>query len=1050
MEDASRRLSRPLILAGAGAVLIAGGATWLWIERVPIAASYIEDALQARNVPASYRLAHIGIRSHRIEAIRIGDPRAPDLTADWAEIELAIGLSGVSVHAVDAGGVRLHGRLLDGKLSLGTIDRLLPATKGDQPFALPDMILTARSIQADIVTAQGLVHAMLDGGGNLKDGFRGTLALGADRLVSSGCDARGTTARLGLQVDGGRPAVQGVASADRIRCPGATVTAPRLAIEAKGRSDLTRWIGRLALVEGGVAAGASTIAQLAGPIDFDASSDRVSGKAWLAAERVLSGGSSLDRLTVEADYSVDPRTSGFSIDGDVRLAGARVDPAMPDGIARSLTAAEATPVGPILAAWGNALRHAGRRLDGSAAFVLGQTRHGGTLRIERLDLVAASGAHLLVRSEQAEGLGWRWPDGGLVANASAELSGGGMPRAVISLRQAVPGAPLTGAATIAPHAVGDARLALAPIRFGPGRGGQTLVSTRVTMDGPLADGRIEGLDLPIELAADGKGGFSLNRACAPLGFNRLAIAGTVIGRSSLPLCPVGGALVGRTSAGRMFGGARISTPRLRGRLGDQPLTMTALSIDVAVARPGFRIGDLAVRLGNPANPTRLDVAALAGTVGPQGLGGRFEGTAGKLAAVPLLLSEGAGQWALVGSRLTLDGGIRVADAETESPRFHPLVAKDVRLTLEGGKIGATATLREPRSNQSVSRIAIRHDLSRGTGDAVLDVDQLRFSQALQPEAVTPLTLGMIANVFGTVNGQGRIRWADGNVTSDGEFRTDGLNLAAAFGPVHGLKGTIRFTDLLGLVTAPDQVVTIAEVNPGIAVTDGIIHYRILPGRKLAVSDGIWPFAGGTLVLEPTVLDMAQPVARRLTFRITGLDAAAFVQQLEFKNIAVTGKFDGVLPIVFDMQGGRIENGLLSVRPGGGTLSYVGDVTNADLGRMARIAFDALKSMRYDRLTIDLNGSLDGEIVSQVRFDGTNDKPQETAKNGGIVGRLLAPVTRLPFRFKITITAPFRGLVNSAQTFVDPSIVLRNTTSGAVQATQPPTAPPLVTPTIQPR
>ncbi|KQX18228.1 hypothetical protein ASD39_17485 [Sphingomonas sp. Root50] len=1039
-----------MILAGAGAVLIAGGAAWLWSERMPIAASYIDDALRARGVPASYRLAHIGIRSHRIEAIRIGDPRAPDLTADWAEIELTIGLAGVSVHAVDAGGVRLRGRLLDGKLSLGTIDRLLPKAGGDQPFALPDVILTARSMQADIATPQGLVHATLDGGGNLKDGFRGTLSLGSDRLAGGGCDARGATARLGLQIDGGRPAVRGTAAAGDIRCPGATVTAPRLAIEAKGRSDLTRWSGRLALVDGSIAAGGATIGRLVGPIDFDASSERVSGKARLAAERVVSGGWGVERLTVAADYAIDPRTSGFSIDGDVRLAGARVDPATLDGIAGNLAAAESTPAGPILAAWGNALRQAGRRLDGSAAFALGQTPRGGALRIRRLDLVAASGAHLLVRSEQSEGLGWRWPHGGLAANASAELSGGGMPSAVISLRQAVPGAPLTGSATIAPYVAGNARLALAPIRFGPGRGGQTLVSTRVTMDGPLADGRVEGLDLPIELAVDGKGGFALNRSCAPLGFDRLVIAGTVIGRSSLPLCPVGGALVGRTSAGRIFGGARIATPRLRGRVGDQPLTMTARSIDVAVARPGFRVGDLAVRLGDPANPTRLDVAALDGKIGPQGFGGRFEGMAGKLAAVPLLLSEGGGQWALAGGRLDLDGGIRVADAETESPRFHPLVADDVRLTLQDGRIGATATLREPRSHQPVSRVTVRHDLSRGTGDAVLDVDRLRFGQALQPEAVTPLTLGMIANVFGTVNGQGRIRWADGNVTSDGEFRTDGLNLAAAFGPVTGLKGTIRFTDLLGLVTAPDQVVTIAEVNPGIAVTDGIIHYRILPERKLAVSDGSWPFAGGSLALEPTVLDMAQPVARRLTFRINGLDAATFVQQLEFKNIAVTGKFDGVLPIVFDMQGGRIENGLLSVRPGGGTLSYVGDVTNADLGRMARIAFDALKSMRYDRLTVDLNGSLDGEIVSQVRFDGTNDKPQETARNGGIVGRLLAPVTRLPFRFKITITAPFRGLVNSAQTFVDPSIVLRNSTSGAMQATQPPTAPPSAVPPIQPR
>jgi hypothetical protein len=554
----------------------------------------------------------------------------------------------------------------------------------------------------------------------------------------------------------------------------------------------------------------------------------------------------------------------------------------------------------------------------------------------------------------------------------------------------------------------------------------------VTLDGPLADGRVTGLDLPLSVRWGQRGAFVVNQRCVSIGFQRLAIAGTVIGQSRLPLCPIDGALVGRNGAG-FYGGAHIAAPRLRGRVGDQPLTMEARSLTARVARPGFAFDALAVRLGAPAASTRLDVTSLEGSVDPLGFSGRFEGAAGKIGAVPLLISEGAGGWRLAASTLSIEAGIHVADAEQAAPRFHPLLSNDVRLTLKDGRINASSILREPRSALTVALVSVRHDLSTGQGDARLDVDDLRFGKTLQPEALTPLTLGMIANVTGTVAGQGRIRWSGGAVTSDGEFHTDGLNLAAAFGPVTGLRGSIRFTDLLGLVTAPDQQVTIAEINPGVAVTNGVIRYSIFPDRKLAVSSGSWPFSGGTLSLEPTVLDMGQPVARRLTFRISALDAATFVQQLEFKNIAVTGQFDGVLPIVFDARGGRIENGTLSVRPGGGTLSYVGDVTNANLGRVARIAFDALKSMRYDRLTIELNGDLDGEIVSRVRFDGTNDKPQETAKKGGIIGRLLAPVTRLPFRFNITITAPFRGLVNSAQTFVDPSIILRTTSAGAVPA-----------------
>lgn len=1044
MDEARRRRSRALLAAGLGGLALAGGAVWLWTERTPIATSYIDDALKARAVPASYRLAHVGFRTQRIEHIRIGDPRHPDLVADWAEIELAVGLTGVSVRAVDAGGVRLRGRLVDGKLSLGAIDRLLPATGTGQPLALPDIRLTARTIRLDLGTPQGLVQATLDGKGNLQDDFRGRLRITSDRLAAGGCAILAPVAEFTLAIDGGRPLVRGPVEARAVTCPDVRLAAPRMAIDARGDADLARWRGDVDVQRGQLTAFQTDIARLGGRLAFDASARQVSGKGHLRADRVRHASGTIGRAALLGSYRFDPATRRVAVDGDLKLSQARLDSALADRLARLSAGADGTPIGPILAAWGRAARQAGRNIDGSARFALDHAPEGGALRIERIDASASGGGRLAIRADRAEGLGWRWPEARPVVNGSLELTGGSLPDISMSLRQEAPGAPLEGSATIAPYRAGNALLRLAPLRFGPGRHGVTAIATRMTLDGPLADGRIEGLDLPVSAAIGRNGSFAVNGACTPLSFTRLAIAGTVIANTRLPLCPTGGALVGRRAGGALYGGASIAAPRLRGRVGDQPLTMAARSLAVGIGRPGFGLDTLAIRLGDPASPTRLDVATLDGAAGPKGLSGRFHGASGKIGAVPLLISGGAGDWRLASSELVLGGAVKVDDAEQASPRFHQLGANDVHLTLKNGRIGATATLREPRSSAAVARVAIRHDLSSGAGDALLDVADLRFGKALQPEAVTPLTLGMIANVEGAVTGQGRIRWSAGNVTSDGDFRTDKVDFAAAFGPVSGLKGSIHFTDLLGLVTAPDQRVTIAEINPGIAVNDGTIRYRLLPDRKLAVEGGVWPFAGGTLTLEPSVLDMGQPVARRLTFRITGLDAATFVQQLEFKNIAVTGKFDGVLPIVFDARGGRIENGALTVRPGGGTLSYVGDVTNADLGRIARIAFDALKSMRYDRLTIDLNGDLDGEIISKIRFDGTNDQPEQTARAGGIVGRLLAPVTRLPFRFNITITAPFRGLVNSAQTFIDPSLVLRNVTSGTVEA-----APGQPTP-IQPR
>ncbi len=1052
MEDASTRLSRPLIASGAGALLLVGGLGWLWIERTPIATSYIDDALKARNVPASYRLTEVGFRTQRIEGIRIGDPRKPNLTADWAEVELAVGLGGVSVKAIDAGGVRLHGRLVDGKVSLGTIDRLLPksdSSKPSKPFELPDIGLTARAMRFDVETPQGLVRGQLDGAGNLRDGFKGTLGLAADRIEAGECRAEALSARLGVKMDGARPTIRGPLQAARILCPQASLTAPLLAIDATGDRDLMRWRGNVAPARGRLVAGALSVDRFGGQFGFDASPDRVSGRARLTTGAVHQAGSSIRNAAFDADYRFDPKTGVASAEGKVRLVGARLDPAQADAMVASLASADATPVGPVLTAWGEALRRASRSVDASAGLIVNHGPQGGGLRVGSIDARAIGGGHLLIRSEQAEGIGWRWPRGGLVANGSAELSGGGLPRVLMSLRQAVPGAPLSGSATIAPYQAGGARFALSPIQFGPGPRGSTLISTRVTMDGPLADGRVEGLDMPVSAMLRGKA-LVVNPDCAPLEIDRLAIAGTVIGKSRLRLCPIEGAMFGLNDKGIVYGGAGVADLRLRGRVGDQPLTMTARSLAVQVGRPGFAVDALAVRLGDPAEPTRLDIVRLDGRLGSAGMAGSFTGADGKIGVVPLLLSGGEGRWTLTGGVLKLDGALDVDDAQTTAPRFNRLRVPDVALALNGGYITTTGTLTEPTTGTPVSKLRIAHSLQGGRGDATLDVPGLRFTKGLQPETLTPLTLGIVANVEGEVAGQGKIVWAGGNVTSTGAFRTEGLNLAAAFGPVTGLKGTINFTDLLAMETAPDQVVTVEEINPGIAVTKGVIRYRLLSGQRLDVTSAIWPLAGGTLSLDPTLLDFGQPVERRMLFRIDGLDAGSFIQQLEFKNIAVTGKFDGLLPIIFDARGGRIEGGVLRVRPGGGTLSYVGDVTNANLGTMARIAFDALKSMRYSQLVIDLNGSLDGEIVSRVNFDGTNNAPKEERKNKGLLARFIAPITRLPFRFNITIRAPFRGLVASAQTFVDPSIVLRNVPVQP-QAAQPanPLPDPVPAP-IQPR
>jgi len=1021
-------------IAGAAVALgLIGGGGWLWLERVPIAASYIDEMLKAKAVPARYRLARIGFRTHRIEAIRIGDPANPDLTADWAQVELGFGLSGVTVRAIDAGGVRLKGKLADGRLSLGAIDRLLPKSGRDARLALPDIDLTARAIELKLDTPAGLVNARLDGAGGLSDGFRGSLNAHADRLSVGDCDVVAGRARASIDISDGSPHLVGPLFADNVRCPDIRLARPHLALAMRGSPDLTRWRGQASLSSGPLIGAAIRGDHVSATLAVAASPEAIetSGKAGLSGIR--RAGVSVEQLRLTGRYRFAIADRAGRLDAEARVEGARLAASNIASFSRWGRTADGTPVGPVLAAWSSALGRAATRMDAAGHLQLSHAPGGATLRLLDADMTSASGSRLSLRG-QGDGMSWRWPGSSILFNGDARLTGDGLPTVHANIRQASPGAPVSGELRMQPYRAGDANLRLAPVSLRT-LGGRTLVSTAVEIDGPLADGRVERLRLPIALQLMRGGAFRLNQACTIVSFDRASLAGVQLGRTQFPLCPVAGAMLGRTADGRLHGGASLRQPRLLGRLAGEPLSIEAARLAVEFDRPGFRVDRLALRLGRGETVTRLDAGQATGLLGGSGITGRFEDLSGKIGAVPLEIIGAAGDWRLASSRFSLTGDARIEDSNP-LPRLNPLAARDIRLTLAGGRIDMRALLDEPTSGRRVASIGIAHDLSSGSGDARIDVDRLHFGKGLQPEAITPRTLGIIANVEGDVSGHGHIRWAGGAVSSEGRFSTDGINLAAAFGPVTGLKGTISFTDLLGMVTAPDQLVSIAEINPGVAVTNGVIRYRILPDQKLDIADGRWPFAGGTLRLDRALLDMGQPVERRLTFRIDGLDAAIFVQQLEFKNISVTGKFDGVLPIVFDDKGGRIENGFLEVRRGGGTLSYVGDVTNADLGRVARIAFDALKSIRYDRLTIDLNGSLDGEIVSQVRFDGTNSDPVATARRGGLVGRLLAPVTRLPFRFKITITAPFRGLVNSAQTFVDPSVLLRNGAARATPAESP--------------
>jgi translocation and assembly module TamB len=126
------KIGRALLV---GTAIVAVALAIVWSQRRPIAAGAIGRALAARGVQATYEIKDIGFRTQRIENLRLGDPAKPDLTADRAEVSLVPTWGGVTVTAVNASGVRLRGQVVQGRVSWGEVDKLLPAPTG-KPLTL--------------------------------------------------------------------------------------------------------------------------------------------------------------------------------------------------------------------------------------------------------------------------------------------------------------------------------------------------------------------------------------------------------------------------------------------------------------------------------------------------------------------------------------------------------------------------------------------------------------------------------------------------------------------------------------------------------------------------------------------------------------------------------------------------------------------------------------------------------------------------------------------------------------------------------------------------
>ena len=972
----------------------------LWLERARVGERVGLAWLHDRGVRATGVVESIGARTVVVREVVIGDPARPDFKAD--RVELSLTWDGTTPRVLSATLVRPVLRLAiegDGRVRLGALDRLRAPPDGS-PSRLPDLALRFSDARLLVTTPYGALTGRANGSGNPARSFAGSLALGPARLALAGCVLPLTGGQLVLSARTRVGLVSGTLGLGPVACRSMAARAGTIRLDLTLPDPLTHAQGRILAELRGVAGMGGAAGRAAVAFDGDLAPHRIAGQLALDAAGSRYGDWSAVRAAYRGGLVFVPAKPMLTLNGSLRLKHASLASAALARLARATSGLAITPLGPLETSVRAALARAASDFDAA-----GEVRYGQSPS-------AAIFNNAIVRARSGALLTWR---GGVDGDA-VTIDGGGLPTLRVELH-----GPDHATIELAAYRAGTAGIAATTLRVaGRLTGARFILAGPLLANGPLGPGRVDALALPTARFAIALAPLAVTPVgCLPVRAGRVVEPRYTLIDAAFTLCPGPG-----PGPGPALGLA--ADGRLSGRFG-----APAFAARATVAGTGLRVrtGRIVVVLGGTADAPVADITArpvrvvtavagidrtinlsqLSATARSTPAGWTFEGMIADAAAsaLPFTLGPLSGPWtySAAGALAFSPANVRVSDAPGPRPRVQPLDLNGLSLTYADGVARVQARLALAATGTPLARASgeYRTDTGVGTLDAHAD---LAFSPALQPYQLSERARGVIENVDGHVGARAQLRYANDRIAGRAAITLDRLSFAtASLGPVTSVSGTIGLPDLPRLTSPPGQRFTIGSVNPGFAVTDGTASVQLLSATRLRIEELGFPIVGGRLSLSPVTIDTAIP-ERSFTLNATGLDFARFIERLKIRNMDATGTFDGTLPVVLTNAGGRIEHGLLIARAPGGRLRYVGPI-GPNLPAGARLAFDALRSMRYTTLRVGVNGDLGGDLVSEITFTGVNEAPLTTGKALPKLG------PGVPFRFGVTIRAPFRALLGTA-------------------------------------
>lgn len=954
----------------------------LYLNRRMVAREVLVGWLDRQGIAAEVEVERVELNGF-IGRIRIGDPEDPDFLAERVEVDYSL-----TAPWSDAGfGARpsrirlvapsLRATWKDGRFSFGSLDPLIERFTGRpvQPEASSPLVLVEQG-ELRLTTAYGPVRVLADT--RIEDSrlVRLTARMPKSALALDEQSVRGLTADLDLITRGDRTTLRLTAAADSVSGPDSIARDLTLNVSAilpypEGAPLRLGGPGQVELLLGAAtyAAGDTEIQTLSvtlsgeGALDGILTRPRFEGRSrgTATARQLTTAGSTVTEVRAVLGDSVTTvdlsgEAARWSLVGAARLRAARADSEAFGG--RDIDLAT-----PRLVAGGRDGRF---EVTGPWQVAAG-TVTSGALRLAdvsgRFDLDMVSDGALTLTGRLAAEQG-RWP---LLGTAAA----GDVPEL----------AAMKGA-------LGDFRLEAPGLIYRSGTGGGRLDLTRPVAIRPRSGGLLtirEG-DAPVLVLRDGE---------APGGEIRLGSTrggGLPEAEISVPrwaLIPGGFVADFAGRAALDFGLGRGLTLAGKGRLQTVGGVVTVTTADcLAVTAERLELGenditDLVTALCPTGSAPLVRIAE-----GGWRVDGRLANGSGRAPFLALGVEDLSGALEVNGRPQGLSLDLTVArsrlDDATRPIRFHPLDGRGIaRMRGESWTGDFVLT----RNGIEVAQLDLAHDGLTGIGGVDISTGDLTFAEGgLQPSTLTPLAGDLVGEpVTGVARFDGRIDWATVDGTSTGRLALRDLAFVSPAGQMGGLEGTVEFTSLAPLTTAPDQSLTARSLEVAGGVTDLGVTFT-LDKAALSVSGAALAVGAGQVTIAPFDIPLDPAVAWGGTILLDRVQLGDLVRGAGFGDkVQLDAVVSGSIPFVRSPDGQiRISGGSLqAIQPG--RLSIQREVLSGleaggggeeiPPGVVEDLAYQAMEYLAFDTLTARVDSLGGGRLGVLFRITGRHDPPE---------------------------------------------------------------------------